>query len=102
MSPQLQARDLLAMRPDSMSLENLKLHITRLRETHEMLCDLRLAPGLSANSRIDALYLARRIEQQIEQAQLLVEEIQADEAHALEEEHEQDQARSRLAPPARF
>jgi hypothetical protein len=102
MSPQLQAHDLLAMRLDGMSLGDLKHHIAKAREVHEMLCALRLAPGMSANSRQDVINLTRRIEQQLEQAQLLVEEIQANDAHALEEEHEHDEARSRLAPPNRF
>lgn len=98
MSPQLQARDLLAMRLDSMSLDELKQHITKLREVHEMLCALRLAPGMSANSRQDVINLTRRIEQQLEDAQLLVEEIQAHDAHASEEAHEHDEAQSRLVP----
>lgn len=102
MSPQLQAHDLLATRLEGMSLGDLRHHIARLREVHEMLCALSQALGISASSRMDALHLMRRIVQQLEQAQLLVEEIQADEAHAQEEGHEQDQARSRLAPPNRF
>lgn len=102
MSPQLQARDLLATRLDSMSLDELKQHIAKLREVHEMLCALRLAPSMSANSRQDVINLTRRIEQQLEDAQLLLEEIQANDAHALEEEHEHDEAQSRLAPPKRF
>ena len=77
MSPQLQAHDLLAMRPEGMSLDELKQHITKLREVHEMLCAISQALGISASSRMDALHLMRRIVQQLEQAQLLVEEIQA-------------------------
>ena len=102
MSPQLQAHDLLAMRPEGMSLDELKQHIAKLREVHEMLCAFNQALGMSANSRMDALHLMKCIVQQLERAQLLVEEIQANDAHALEEEHEHDEARSRLAPPNRF
>lgn len=102
MSPQLQARNLLVMRLEGMSLGELGHHIVRLREVHEMLCALSQALGMSANSRIDALHLMRCIVQQLELAQLLVEEIQANDAHALEEEHGHDEAQSRLAPPKRF
>lgn len=102
MSPQLQARDLIAMRLEGMSLDELKHHIEKLREVHEMLCAFNQALGMSANSRMDALHLMKCIVQQLEQAQLLVEEIQANDAHALEEEHGHDEARSRLAPPNRF
>lgn len=98
MSPQLRAHDLLAMRPDGMSLDELRQHITKLREAHEMLCALRLLSGMSANSRQDVINLIRRIEQQLEDTRLLVEEIQSNDAHALEEEHEHDEAQSRLAP----
>jgi hypothetical protein len=102
MSPQLQARDLLAMRPEGMSLDELRQHIAKLREVHGMLCEYSKALGITANSRWDALHIMKSIVQQLEQAQLLVEEIQANDAHALEEEHEHDEAQSRLAPPKRF
>mgnify|MGYP002388334540 CR=1 FL=1 len=102
MSPQLQARDLLAMRLEGMSLGELGHHIAKLREVHEMLCAFSRALDISANSRMDALHLMRRIVQQLEQAQLLLEEIQSHDAHDSEEAHEHDEARSRLAPPNRF
>ncbi|NWG38711.1 MAG: hypothetical protein HXY27_01905 [Hydrogenophilaceae bacterium] len=102
MSPQLEARDLLRLRLEGMSLDELKQHIAKLREVHEMLCVYSKALGITASSRWDALHLMKSIVQQLEHAQLLAEEIQADEAHALEEEHEHDEAQSRLAPPNRF
>ena len=102
MSPQLQARDLLVMRLEGMSLGELGHHIARLRELHEMLCALSQALGISASSRMDALHLMRRIVQQLEQAQLLLEEIQSHDAHDSEEAHEHDEAQSRLVPPNRL
>ena len=102
MSPQLQAHDLLAMRPEGMSLDELKQHIAKLREVHEMLCALSQALGISASSRMDALHLMKRIVQQLEQAQLLLEEIQSHDARDSEEAHAHDEAKSRLAPPNRF
>ncbi len=98
MSPQLQARDLLAKRLDSMSLDELKQHIERLEKVHQMLCEYSKALGISASSRWDALHLMKRIVQQLDDAQLLVEEIQAHAAHASDEAHEHDEAQSRLVP----
>lgn len=102
MSPQLQAHDLLAMRLVGMSLGELGHHMARLREVHEMLCALSRALGISASSRMDALHLMRRIVEQLEQAQLLVEEIQAHDAHDSQAAREHDDAQSRLAPPNKF